>query len=113
MTIPQRPARILTIGLPVIIMAICTIIAISPLFALNPERMSTAITLDLAVTAPLLYWLSIRRSKIKKNTVARVFVAGILLAGLLLRSKPHVLLSGIKTWVSPLVELGLILLLIQ
>ena len=111
MTIPQRPARILTIGLPVLVMAACTIIALSPLFALNPDRMSTAITLDLVITAPLLYWLTIRRSNIKKNTVARVFVAGILVAGLLLQNKPHVLLSGIKTWISPVVEGGLIFLL--
>jgi hypothetical protein len=94
-------------------MIICTIIVLSPLFAYNPERMSTGITLDLVFTAPFLYWLAIRRSNIKKSTVARVFVAGILLAGLLLRNKPHVFLSGIKTWISPLVEAGLLFLLIQ
>jgi hypothetical protein len=92
-------------------MIACTIIVFSPVFFRNPDALSTGITLDLTLTAPLLYFLAIRRSQIPRMTVVRVFIAGLLLAGLLLHNKPHFLLSLLKTWVAPLAE-SLLLFLI-
>ncbi|HEX9509133.1 MAG TPA: hypothetical protein VF939_01525 [Puia sp.] len=110
-SIPNKPNWTLAIGLPVLVMIACTIIVFSPVFLLKPDALSTGITLDLTLTAPLLYFLVIRGSRVPKMTVVRVFIAGILLAGLLLHNRPHSFLSLLKTWVAPLAE-GLVLFLI-
>jgi hypothetical protein len=101
---PNKPNWTLAIGLPVLVMTSCTIIVFSPVYLLNASRFSTAITLDLTLTAPLLYLLVIRGTPVPKMTAVRVFFAGLLLAGLLLHDKPHLLLSLLKTWVAPLAE---------
>jgi hypothetical protein len=103
MTTSSRPNWTLALGLPLLVIASCAAIVFSPLFALNPTRFSTAITLDLTLTAPLLYFIAIRKTTVSKMTVIRVFVAGVLVAGLLL-SQRSPLLRSIKTWISPLVE---------
>ena len=94
-----------------LVMTACTIIVFSPAFPLKGDQLSTGITLDLTITAPLLYLLVIRRTQAPKMTVVRVFIVGILLAGLLLYNKPHFLLSWLKTWVAPLAE-GVLLFMI-
>jgi hypothetical protein len=103
MTTSSRPNWSLALGLPLLVFIACTIIVFSPLFALNTSRLSTAVALDLTVTAPLLYFLAIRRTSVSKMTVIRVFMLGVLIAGIPL-SRRNPLLHGIKTWVSPVVE---------
>jgi len=103
MTISPRPNWRLALGLPLLVFIICTFIVFSPLFALNTSRISTAVALDLTVTAPLLYFLVIRKTAVPKMTVIRVFVLGLLAAGLLV-GRRHPLLHGIRTWISPVVE---------
>jgi hypothetical protein len=90
-------------GLPLLVTAICAVIVYSPFFAAHSTRLSTAVTLDLTVTAPLLYFLAIRKTAVRKRTVIRVFVGGVLVAGLLLGGRSS-LLHGIKTWISPVIE---------
>jgi hypothetical protein len=109
--ISNKPNWTLAIGLPILVMIACTILVFSPIYLLNESRISTGITLDLTITAPLLYFLAIRRSRVPKMTVVRVFIAGILLAGLLLHNKPHFFFSLLKTWVAPLAE-GILIFLI-
>ena len=111
MILISQPRRVLMIGLPLLVWLACSLLVFSPVFSLRPDQLSTGITLDLTLTAPLLYFLVIRGTKIPKMTVVRVFVVGILLAGLLLHNKPHFLLSLLKTWVAPLAE-GLLLFLV-
>ena len=84
-------------------------IVISPLFQRHAEPLSSAITLDLAVSAPFLYWLAGG----KRRTAIRLFVVGLLLAGLLLHGKPHPLLDQLRKWVSPVVEAGVLFLLVR
>ena len=109
--LPNKPNWTLAIGLPLLVMIACTILVFSPAFLWNASWMSTGVTLDLTITAPLLYFLVIRRSQVPRMTVVRVFIAGLVLAGLLLHNKPHFFLSLLKTWVAPLAE-GLVLFLI-
>lgn len=108
---PSR--RALMIGLPLLVWIACSILVFSPLFSLKSDWFSTGITLDLTLTAPLLYFLVIRRSQVPKMTVVRVFIAGLLLAGFLLYNKPHALLSLLKTWVAPLAEGALLFIIIK
>ncbi len=103
MTISPRPNWTLALGLPLLVFITCTIIVFSPLFALNISRISTAVALDLTVTAPLLYFLVIRKTGMSRVSVIRVFAVGVLAAGLLLGPR-NPLLHGIRTWISPVVE---------
>jgi hypothetical protein len=103
MTVSSRLNWTLALGLPLLVMVACSMIVFSPLFLQHEQRLSTAITLDLTLTAPLLYFLAIRKSLVPKVTVIRVFLLGLLMAGLLLGNRSP-LLHGIKTWISPVVE---------
>lgn len=89
----------------------CFIITQFPKFALNTELLSNAILIDLTVTAPLAWFVIIRKSSIPKLTVVRVFVAGLLIAGWLLKGQPNTLLQTIKIWILPLIE-GMVIILI-
>jgi len=111
MTIVSRPNWPLALGLPLLVLIACSAIVFSPLFALNTSRLSTAVVLDLTVTAPLLYFLVIRRTAVPKASVIRVFVVGVLAAGLLLGGRSP-LLHGIKTWISPVVEAAVVITIV-
>ncbi|MEO8762829.1 MAG: hypothetical protein ABI416_01020, partial [Ginsengibacter sp.] len=63
-----------------------------------------AIIIDLLITAPLAWLFVIRKSAVSKLTVIRVFVVGLLFAGIILDAHTNVLLSFIKTWLSPFIE---------
>lgn len=103
MTTLPSPNWPLALGLPLLVMAICSILVGTPLFLHHEQRLSTAVILDLTVTAPLLYFLAIRKTKIPNTTTIRIFLLGVLLAGILLgRHNPF--LHSIKTWISPLIE---------
>jgi len=72
MTTSPRPNWSLALGLPLLVMLVCTIIVYSPFFAAHSTRLSTAVTLDLTVTAPLLYFFAIRKTAVPRMTVIRV-----------------------------------------
>jgi len=110
-TTSPRPNWSMALGLPLLVMLICSLIVYSPFFAAHSTRLSTAVVLDLTVTAPLLYFLAIRRTVVSRMTVIRVFVAGVLVAGLLLGGRSP-LLRGIKTWISPVVEAAVVITVI-
>jgi len=107
MTISARPNWTLALGLPLLVMTACTMLVFTPLFLHHEQRLSAAIVLDLTVTAPLLYFLAIRKTSISNVTTIRIFLLGVLLAGLLL-GKQTPFLHFIKTWISPLVECWII-----
>jgi hypothetical protein len=110
MTLSSRPNWTLAFGLPLLVLVACIFIVFSPLFLQHEQRLATAVTLDLTLTAPLLYFLAIRKSSIPKLTVIRVFLLGLLIAGLLNHRSP--LLHNIKTWIAPVVECLLIFTLV-
>ncbi|MDO6433846.1 hypothetical protein Q4E93_24785 [Flavitalea sp. BT771] len=109
MTVSPRPNWTLALGMPLLVVAACTMIVFSPLFLQHEEQLSIAVTLDLTLTAPLLYFFAIRKSSISKLTVIRVFLLGLLIAGLLNHRSP--LPHDIKTWISPVIECLLLLTL--
>ncbi len=110
MTTLPRPNWPLALGLPLLVMTICAILVCTPLFLHHEQRLSTAVILDLTVTAPLLYFLAIRKTRIPNMTVIRIFLLGVLLAGILLdRHNPF--LHGIKTWVSPMIEVFVVFII--
>lgn len=101
----------ITFGVVLLIFGACFLISISEAFIENSGVLSTAITFDLALSTPLIYFLLIRKKAIPKTTVIPVFIAGLVVASLILPAKEQQLLGVIKTFVVPVVELGVIGLL--
>lgn len=97
-----------TIAIVLLIFGTCFLITISEAFVENSGMLSIAITLDLAVTTPLIYFLLIRRKAIPKATVVPVFIAGLIVASFILPSNNQQLLAMLKTFALPVVELGVI-----
>ncbi len=100
----NKPNWIIALGIPFSIFLSCLLITFSSKFTANNELLSNAILADLLITAPLIYFLAIRKSNVSKMTVLRVFIAGLLFAGLILRSHSNPILQIIKTWIAPVIE---------
>ncbi len=98
--------------LPLLVVLISVVLVFSPVFNLDPEGLSIGITLDLMVTAPLLYFLLIRKKPISKLTVVPWLIGGILLANVLLPAGNQNLAQMAMTYVIPLIELGVFSLVI-
>ena len=100
----NKPDWKLAIGIPFLIFLSCLLITSSSKFTANNLLLSNAILADLLITAPLIYFLAIRKSNVSNLTVSRVFIAGLLMAGLIIPSHSNPILQIIKTWISPVIE---------
>lgn len=107
----NKPNWTIAFGIPFLIFLSCLLITFSSKFTANNELLSNGILFDLIITAPLIYFLAIRKSNVSKLTVVRVFIVGLLFAGLILRSHSNPILQIIKTWISPLIELFVIFII--
>lgn len=97
---------LITFGIPLFIILSSIFLAKNQtLFEGNSGTMNTAITLDLVLTLPLVYFFLIRKKNISKFTVVPVFVLGIVIASLIIPTSDQQALSLVKSWVLPLVEL--------
>lgn len=82
-------------------------VSYSTLIITYPE-LAIGITFDLAFTAPLLYLILIWKTRIPKTTVVPFFVVGITIATFIVPAEQQIYLSLIKTWILPILEVGLI-----
>ncbi|MEM9823091.1 MAG: hypothetical protein AAF985_18575 [Bacteroidota bacterium] len=72
----------------------------------NAEQLSLAITLDLLLTGPLLYFLVIRKKEVPKITVLSFIVVGTIVASFALPEQDQHCLNLFKTFGVPILELG-------
>ncbi|WP_299892170.1 hypothetical protein [uncultured Lacinutrix sp.] len=72
----------------------------------NSSAFVSAITLDFAVTIPLIYLFLTRQSNIPKTTVVPLFILGLVLASYCLPQEQQSLLNSIKKWGIPIVEIS-------
>lgn len=107
--LPGRVNWRLALGLPMMVLLACFLISRSALFIPGRDILSNAILADILITAPLLYFLAIRKTNVSRWTVARVFILCLLAAGIILNKADNGLLHFIKAWISPLIELSLII----
>jgi hypothetical protein len=70
------------------------------------------ITFDLVFVIPTIYFLLIRKSKIPQITTAPIFIAGIVIASFILPNDYQFYLSGVKTWVLPIVETSVFFIIV-
>ncbi|MEQ6165671.1 hypothetical protein AAOE16_00635 [Ekhidna sp. MALMAid0563] len=94
--------------LPFIIPILCIWVVNTPLFSEDPASLSMAITFDLLVSTPVLYFLTIRKRTIPNTTVIPAFILGIVIASIILPSEHQYYLSQVKIWILPVVEIGII-----
>jgi hypothetical protein len=91
----------------------CFLVTLTSKFATNPSILSNAILADLLITAPVAWLIMIRKTQVSKFTGLRVFVVGLLIAGWLLKGHQNTLLHFTKTWISPLIELFVIIFIVR
>ncbi|MEQ6124638.1 hypothetical protein AAON49_10585 [Pseudotenacibaculum sp. MALMAid0570] len=84
----------------------------SSFFLDNPEALSSAITIDFLITIPFIYFLIIRKRNIPKFTVITVAVLGVVVLSIFLPQEHSSLLNSIKTYLIPVLELGVLSFLI-
>ena len=105
----NKPNWNIALGLPFLIFLSCFLITFSKKFNPSNELLSNGILADLLITAPLVYFLAIRKSNVSKLTTTSVFIVGLLFAGFILRTHTNPHLEIIKTWVLPIIEVFILL----
>lgn len=72
------------------------------------DSLALAISIDLLLTVPLVYFLLIRKTSIPKTTVVPIMLLGLLLGSVFLPKESQNYLDWFKTWLLPLVELTVV-----
>lgn len=91
------------------VIAACTLVLRSRLFAANPDLAAFGVTFDLTITIPLLYWWFVVRSgKASPLTIAPVFVGGTLLAAMLVPRAYQQFLGQLRWFAVPAAEVLLL-----
>jgi len=98
----------LAIGLPLLVITTCYFISRSAVFVNRHQLLTNAILGDILLTAPILYYLVIRKSNVSAWSIVRLIAFCLLSAGFILNNSNNEILRFIKIWVSPLLEAGLI-----
>ena len=98
--------------LPPAIIVGCILLTQSPIFINDPSQFSWAITFDLLITSPIVYFLIIRKSNIPKTTIVPVFILGIVVASSILPTEHQTHVTLVRTWFLPVLELGIVTYLV-
>ena len=92
--------------IPAAIVLVCVLITLSSAMLHDPEGwLARGITFDLVITAPLVYFLLIRKRSISKLTVVPWIIGGILLAKALLPTQNNEPALWASQYLLPLIEL--------
>ena len=96
--------KVLPLFVPVLFGISLLLIIQSQAFVQNAGTLSTAITIDFLITIPFVYFLIIRKRNIPKITVLSMFVLGLVILSFALPEENQSLLSTIKVFAIPIVE---------
>lgn len=72
------------------------------------EALSLAVTIDLLISVPIIYFLLIRKSKTPNSTVVPVMIIGLLIGSFFLPEESQTYLTHFKTWVLPVIEISIL-----
>jgi len=104
--------RYLQFGLPLLIVPFLAVIPRTSSFQNSPEELSLGILLDFLITIPVLFYFLIRKTNLPKITVIYSFIGGLALASFIIPTDYHQLLSKVKYISIPLIEIGIVSMLI-
>ena len=99
--------NIINFGIPLSLLVVLIFLMKSSLFTEN-STMSLAITIDLLLSVPLVYFLLIRKSQIPKTTVVPIMIIGLLIGSYFLPKENQQYLDIFKFWLLPFIELAVI-----
>jgi hypothetical protein len=105
-------AKLLPLTIPFLMIASLILLIDSSFFSAQPELLSRAITIDLLVIVPMVYFLIIRKRDVPKITVVSIFVLGIVVLSYFLPEENQQWLEAVKTYVLPIIELGIVSLIV-
>lgn len=101
-------SRIITFGIPLLLVAILVLFSQSVWFDSNPGLLATGITVDFVLIVPLVYLLLIWKTDIPKITALPFLTGGLIIASYALPDNQQTLLTQVKTWVIPVIEIGVL-----
>jgi len=104
--------RHLQLALPILIIILLALIPRMNAFQDSSEQMSLAILLDLLLTIPILLFLISRNTQLPKLIPIYAFLGGLLLAIFIIPEDHQQLLSKVKYISIPLIEIGLVSMLL-
>ncbi|MGB0176144.1 MAG: hypothetical protein ACPF9D_03195 [Owenweeksia sp.] len=101
------PKNLLLLTLPLSLLGILVILMQTPK-VMSSSVLGPAITIDLLLSVPLIYFLLIRKTSVPNTTVIPVMILGLVLGSYFLPPESQSYLSLFKTWVLPLVEVSVV-----
>lgn len=103
--------NLINFGIPLALLG--TLILLMKYSFLNGnDTLNFAITVDLLLIVPLVYFLLIRKSEIPNTTVIPVMIIGLLVGSYFLPQQSQTYLSIFKTWALPVIEISALIFVI-
>ena len=104
--------NIVIFGIPLLLILAMVLLTKSKIFEENSAIVSVGITIDLLFTIPVLYFLLIKKRNIPKTTIVPLFIIGMVVATYSIPKEYHAILNWSKTWVFPVLELGVVVFVV-
>ncbi len=98
---------VINFGIPLALLG-TLILLMKSSFLNGNDTLSFAITADLLLTVPLVYFLLIRKSEIPNTTAIPVMIIGLLVGSYFLPQESQSYLSIFKTWALPVIEISIL-----
>ena len=104
--ITKRITRILPLTIPFLLILSLVLLIQSTYFSESADLLANAVTIDILLIVPLVYFLIICKRDIPKFTVLSMFVLGLVILSYTLPKENQQLLDLIKTYFLPILELS-------
>ncbi|MEN8188102.1 MAG: hypothetical protein ABFR05_13330 [Bacteroidota bacterium] len=103
--------NLINFGIPLALLG-TLILLMKSSFLNGNDTLNFAITVDLLLIIPLIYFLLIRKSEIPNTTVIPVMIIGLLIGSYFLPQESQTYLSIFKTWALPVIEISILAFII-
>lgn len=98
--------RLIIFAIPLLLIAVMVLLTNSSFFTANSNQLSLAITIDLLLTTPFIYFLLIRKTSIPKTTIVPFIILGLVVGSFIIPAENQLYLNLFKTWALPIIELS-------
>jgi hypothetical protein len=99
--------QLLLFGIPLGMFVSLVFLIKSPNLPIDSDLVTLALTIDLIISVPFIYFLLIRKTTIPKTTVVPMMILGLTLGSIFLPKEHQAYLELFKTWVLPIIELSI------
>ncbi|MFH6605145.1 hypothetical protein ACEZ3G_16790 [Maribacter algicola] len=99
--------NLINFGIPLVLLG-TLILLMQSSFLNGNDTLNFAITADLILTVPLVYFLLVRKTEIPNTTVIPVMIIGLLIGSYFLPQESQAYLSIVKTCALPVIEISIL-----